>query len=264
MIDEFSGPYSFLSNFYLRVKMLRPFFPFYGSKWRTASLYGDPRGSTVVEPFAGSAGFSVFWECDDVWLFDIDPVIVGVWDYLIKATKFDFANLPLLSPGQSITDFNISQEAKWLIGFWLNRGSSTPKLTLTEFSARSDKGQMVWGQKAKNRLMEQAGRIKTWRVSQSSYVNIDSCQFGQSCYWFVDPPYVEKGRYYKHRIAACDYSGLADWCKHLPGYGCVCENTGAGWLPFENLSNAKSMRGRSLESVYWIGYNPCSSTNSND
>ena len=39
---------------------MRPLFPFYGSKWRDAKRYGAPVFGHVVEPFAGSAGYSCY------------------------------------------------------------------------------------------------------------------------------------------------------------------------------------------------------------
>ena len=39
---------------------MRPFFGFYGGKWRDAPKhYPFPEHDTIVEPFAGSAGYSV-------------------------------------------------------------------------------------------------------------------------------------------------------------------------------------------------------------
>jgi site-specific DNA-adenine methylase len=34
---------------------LRPFFTFYGGKWRAAPFYDAPTHGHIVEPFAGSA-----------------------------------------------------------------------------------------------------------------------------------------------------------------------------------------------------------------
>jgi hypothetical protein len=39
---------------------LRPFFSYYGAKWGLGRHYSAPAHWTVVEPFAGSAGYSLF------------------------------------------------------------------------------------------------------------------------------------------------------------------------------------------------------------
>lgn len=66
---------------------LKPLWPFYGSKWRDAKRYGKPCGDLVIEPFAGSAGYSTFWAPKRVMLFDVDPYVVGVWRYLLSVSQ---------------------------------------------------------------------------------------------------------------------------------------------------------------------------------
>ena len=97
--------------------MLKPFFPFYGSKWRDAKRYAGPLTELVIEPFAGSAGYSTFYEPQQVLLNDVDPIICGVWDYLIKASMQEILKLPDLEVGQSVDSLDLPQEARWLIGF---------------------------------------------------------------------------------------------------------------------------------------------------
>ena len=60
-------------------------------------------------------------------LVDKYHVIVGIWNYLIQATKADILALPDLKTGDNVDTFNISQEEKWLIGFCINGGSAQPK-----------------------------------------------------------------------------------------------------------------------------------------
>ena len=38
---------------------MKPFFRYYGGKWRDCAKYPPPQFDTIVEPFAGSAGYSV-------------------------------------------------------------------------------------------------------------------------------------------------------------------------------------------------------------
>ena len=38
---------------------LKPFFSYFGGKWRTAKHYPGPSRDLIIEPFAGSAGYSV-------------------------------------------------------------------------------------------------------------------------------------------------------------------------------------------------------------
>jgi hypothetical protein len=53
---------------------MRPFFPYYGSMWNRARYYPAPAHDVVNEPFAGGAGYSLFYDCRRVNLFDFrDP-----------------------------------------------------------------------------------------------------------------------------------------------------------------------------------------------
>lgn len=226
--------------------MIRPLFPFYGSKWREARRY-PAASDLVIEPFAGSAGYSLWHEPAKVELYDVDPIIVGVWQYLIGVQSAEILRLPDLEPGQSVDELPewIPQEARWLIGFWLNRGSSQPKKTQTAFSRRVDRQQLVWSERARQRIAAEVHRVDHWEIVHCSYEAIMP-RVGAT--YFVDPPYVEKGRYYRYRDV--DYAGLAQWCSSCPGDLIVCEQEGADWLPFSSLASIKSTKGRSSEVVY--------------
>jgi site-specific DNA-adenine methylase len=229
-------------------QVTHPLFPFYGSKWRDARRYPAP-GDLVIEPFAGSAGYSLWHAPARVELYDVDPIVVGVWSYLLRVTPRELLALPDLEPGQSTDDLALPQEARWLIGFWLNRGSATPKKTQTAYSRRTDRAQLVWSQRARERLASEVESVRHWRVEQRSYQNVP---LREDATYFVDPPYVEKGRYY--RCNHVDHAAVGAWVRALPGRAVVCENVGADWLPFRPLASIKSTRGRSDEAVYTQGY----------
>lgn len=230
---------------------MKPLFPFYGSKWRAAKLYGAPKSTLVVEPFAGSAGYSIFWEPQRVALFDTDENIVQVWQYLIRAAPAEILALPDLEPEQTTDDLDVPPEAKLLIGFWLNRGSATPKKSQTAFSRRTERSQLVWSARARQRIAAETPKVRHWTICLGSY---DEASYA-GAHLFVDPPYVDKGRFYRKRLSATDYEHLAAWCKieatqnHLT----VCEGPGATWLPFSPLASLKSTKGRAEEFVWTAG-----------
>jgi hypothetical protein len=226
---------------------MRPLFPFYGSKWGQARRHGPP-ASHVIEPFAGSAGYSTYWEPSQVTLIDADPIIVGVWDYLIRATAEQILALPDLDIGQDVRDLGLPQEAEWFIGFWLNRGSASPKRTRTAYSSRTDRAQLTWGERARRRVAATVHKVDHWTVRLGDYGDAPR-DTEATC--FVDPPYVGKGRFY--RINTVDYPTLAAWSKSTPGHVIVCENVGANWLPFSPLAVTKSSRGFSHEAVWESG-----------
>ena len=144
-------------------------------------------------------------------------------------------------------DYPLPQEAKWLIGFWLNRGSAQPKKSRTAYSARTDKAQLNWGPRAKERIASQLPAIEGWSVSQGSY----DLAPNRDVTWFVDPPYGDKGKYYRHTFS--DFDRLGRWCESRQGQIIVCEAEGATWLPFTPLGSFKSSKGRVQEVVYTQG-----------
>jgi hypothetical protein len=103
---------------------LKLFFTFFGGKWRIAKYYPVPVHDTIVEPFAGSAGYSLHYPEKDVRLFDADSIICGVWDYLIRVSEGEIMALPPVV--KDVRELDVPQEAKWLIGFWLNKGTISP------------------------------------------------------------------------------------------------------------------------------------------
>lgn len=232
---------------------MRPFFPYYGSKWNSARYYSPPAYPHVIEPFAGSAGYSLFYDVAAVTLIDLDPVVVGVWHYLLNVSAAEILALPELPEvGDSVDQYTLPQEAKWLIGFWLNRGSAQPKKSRTAYSARTDKRQLNWGRAAKERIARQLPQVKGWRIWQGQYFQAPPVR----ATWFVDPPYGEKGRHYRFSTTCVDYDYLARWSRRQRGQVIVCENVGATWLPFTPLGSFKSLHGRSDEAVYTQHWGP--------
>lgn len=225
---------------------MRPFFPYYGSKWNIARHYPAPEHDLVVEPFAGAAGYATFYGARRAHLIDADPIIAGVWSYLLAVSAEEVLALPELPEvGDSVDNYTLPQEAKWLIGFWLNRGSAQPKKSRTAYSARTDRAQLNWGAKAKDRIARQLPGIAGWTIEEGSYAG---CASGGAATWFVDPPYGDKGRYY--RVPFSDFDHLGTWCRDRRGLLIACEGAGATWLPFSALGSFKSSKGRATEVAY--------------
>lgn len=223
---------------------MRPLFPYYGSKWRDARRYPASHNGTVIEPFAGSAGYSTWYAPSRVLLYDIDPIVYGVWSFLLGSSEINILSLPDLDEGMSVDDLNVCPEAKWFIGFWLNRGSSQPKKTKTAFSSRTERGQLVWSERARERVASDLKYLRGWSVYNHAY---DAAPVYDATY-FVDPPYADKGKYYRYNVV--DYTALAKWCRSAPVPMIVCEQEGADWLPFTPLASIKSTKGVSHEVVW--------------
>lgn len=231
---------------------LRPFFGFYGGKWRDAlKHYEPPRHQTVVEPFAGSAGYSVRYADRKVVLGEIDEVIFGVWQYLIHASATEIRSIPDLQAGQTVSDLKIPQEARWLVGFWLNRGASRPRVGPSAWMRQAIRPGSFWGERVRETIASQVEGIRHWRVYNCSYEEIGRYVRGGAT-WFIDPPYQHQGKHYHHGAEGIDFAFLGDWCRTRTGQVIVCENEGANWLPFRTLADVKTTRAasRSVEVVW--------------
>ncbi len=211
------------------------FFPFYGAKFQWALKYPAPEHSVIIEPFAGAAGYSLRYHDARVALNDADPVITGVWDYLIHSSEQDIQALPLLEPGGDARSLNVCQEARWLIGFWVNPGSATPKHIMTTYSAYPPgdprhRATRTWGAAIRERIARQKPLIAHWTIRLGDYRELAPAR---DATWFIDPPYQHAGRHY--RIAVKDYDSLSAYARSRQGQVIACESTGATWLPFSPL-----------------------------
>lgn len=230
--------------------MLRPFFGFYGGKWRDAAKhYPSPKYGTIVEPFAGSAGYSLRYPSLDVRLYDVDPILVGVWDFLIRASESDVLSIPDVPMNGTVDDLPIAQEARWLVGFWLNRAPASPRKRPSAWMRSGIRPGSFWGDRVRSRLASQLKSIRHWRIEKCSYESVEN----RRATWFVDPPYQSAGKHYRFGSDRIDFGSLSDWCKSRSGQVVVCENEGSDWLPFESIARVKTTRRSRLshESV-WI------------
>lgn len=229
--------------------LIRPFFSYYGGKWRDALSYPAPLHDTIIEPFAGSAGYALRHHARKVVLCDTDEHIVGVWDYLINVSELELAALPDVGPEGTAT-LGVCQEARWLIGFWLNKGAAAPCKKPSSWMRSGRYPGSFWGHSVRLRIARQLYAIRHWRINLCSYH--DAPVDGQAT-WFVDPPYAVAGSHYRHGSGALDFAALGAWCRSRPGQTIVCENDGATWLPFRPLASVKTSRrlSRSAEAI-WV------------
>lgn len=215
---------------------MRPFISFFGAKWYHAKRYRAPSSGLVVEPFAGSAGFSVRHAVPEAILVEKDPVIAGVWKWLIESDAEDVMQLPMLEPGQHLDEIDAPEPAKNLIGFWLNKGHPTPCKTMSAWGRDPRYASQFWGPKIRSRIASQVEQISRWTVIEGDYTKAPDI----AADWFIDPPYYVKGHHYRCGSGGIDYAHLAQWCRHRRGRVQVCEQKGAEWLPFRELGRFKS------------------------
>lgn len=215
---------------------LKPFFSYFGGKYRAARLYPEPLYDVLCEPFAGSAGYSLRYPDRRVFLVDANPQVAGTWSYLIGATEREIKALPDLPYGVSVTELAVPQEARWLIGWWLNKGQGRPHISHSAWSRTGKFQNQFWGPQIRERIASQLQFIRHWRVKCGQYYETSNVP----ATWFVDAPYqYDGGHAYPASSRSIDYTDLASFCTSRAGQVIVCEGAAATWLPFERLYDGK-------------------------
>lgn len=220
---------------------LKPFFSYYGGKFRFGPRYPAPEFPLIVEPFAGSAGYSVRHFRRRVLLCDAYEPIAAIWRYLIEVPAERILSLPLIEPGQTVDDLaGLSDVERWLIGFRVNSGAAAPCNRPSKWMRDKPMGGEFWNTASRRRIAEQVGAIRHWDAVHGDYRDLPDVE----ATWFIDPPYQNAGKHYKHGSAGFDFDELGEWCRSRRGQVIVCENDGADWLPFRPFMRAKATAGR--------------------
>jgi site-specific DNA-adenine methylase len=218
-------------------------FSYYGSKSKVVDLYPSPKFGKIIEPFAGSARYSLKYFDREVLLVDKYQVIVDVWHYLQQASPADILKLPKIQKGEKVSDYKVSEiEAKFL-GFLVQGGQGQPRNstgTLDGINVERDL----------RNIAKQLHKIRHWKIVCQDSVTIENTE----ATWFIDPPYQFGGEYqYKFGNKQIDFRALGEWCKSRNGQIIVCENTKADWLPFYPM---RPMRGtiQTTTEAIWSNY----------
>jgi len=197
-------------------------FSYYGSKSKIVDCYPPPKYGKIIEPFAGSARYSLKYWQNDVLLVDKYELITKLWKWLKNCNENDILKLPKLKKGDDVRLLDLTQEEKWLLGFSCQAGISAPA-NIT--SAMGEQNSKTFLRNIANNLY----KIKHWEIRQGSYEEIENME----ATWFIDPPYKFGGHSYKESNKNIDFDKLAIWCRNRNGQAIVCENTKANWLPFK-------------------------------
>ena len=212
-------------------------FYYYGRRKQIAHQYPSPQHLHIVEPFAGSAAYSMYWAEQgigrDVTLIDKSEVVATIWNYLLSAKETDIQNLPAFTTGDNLNDYKqLSRAERFLIGFHINPGSAVPKLTVSKAS-RWEAGRKY--------IIKTLPLVRHWTFIHGDYLDYAEASIAT---WFIDPPFQRGGSHYQHQIN--DYSVLGNWVQSRCGQVIVCEAEPATWLPFEDLGSVVNNGGLNL------------------
>ena len=224
-------------------------FYYYGAKSRYAGRYRPPDHRIVVEPFAGSAGYSVYHlvkkNIDGAILVEKDPRVVELWGRLLSMSPAEVLALKPPDPGERTTDF-----------LWMTLAASNAlaKIPGYSFSVRAAATAQTMLVRIARLLPHVQGKLI---VIEGDYTQAPDIR----ATWFIDPPYQSTGVHPLSRgngyargcdTAAMDYEALAAFCRSRRGTVIACEYEGATWLPFQHLHNGyNSIGNKKVAEVVW-------------
>jgi len=215
-------------------------FSYYGSKSKIVKYYPPPKFDKIIEPFAGSARYSLKYWQKDITLADKYDKIIKIWKWLQNATIQDINNLPEPSYKQSIDEFNITEDEKLVMGFMVAGAIASPQKIVQKFSnIKNDK----------KRIISHLNKIKHWNIIHCDYRDL----MNNEQTWFIDPPYQFGGEHYHESNKNIDYNKLSNWCKSRNGQIIVCENSKANWLPFNPMIKLSGAYSKTTE-VIWSNH----------
>ena len=231
---------------------LRPFWRYYGGKFRAAPRYPTPEHNTIIEPFAGGAGYSLRYPDLRVILVEKYPVVAEMWRYLIHVSEEEIRRIPVNPRSIDELPAWVPLPARHLIGWWFNNAVASPRTTLSAGRIKlAEMGRKMegWTEATRDRVASQLRAIRHWEIIEGDYTDAPYVE----ATWFVDPPYNNAvGRHYKHGPDRIDYAALGEWCQNRPGQVLVCENEGAKWLPFRPFVTLKAgVNGKGSHEVLW-------------
>jgi site-specific DNA-adenine methylase len=210
-------------------------FYYYGSKSKIAKYYPKPKYDTIVEPFAGSAAYSLLYRNKRVILNEKDRIIYDIWNWLINSPSScgDIFEHMDLYENQDIRELNISEPHRNFLGFLINRGSVQPCNIVQKWSCQvpSRPGYASTVNFALKRALKILPEIRHWEIKFGDYSQLENAE----ATWFIDPPYSSSG--FRYKTNDVDYNILSDFCSNRNGQIIVCEQNGSDWLDFQPFMN---------------------------
>jgi site-specific DNA-adenine methylase len=219
-------------------------FSYYGSKSKIVNYYPPPKHKLIIEPFAGSARYSLKYWRNDILLVDKYPVVIEVWKYLQQCTPADILKLPKPLIGDDLRKYEqLSEIEKKFMGFIVQAAQGKPANTVTKMSAFYANTSDI-----RDQIAGELYKIKHWVIMQGCYKDIPN----DTCTWFIDPPYQYGGQHqYKFNNKSINFEHLAEWCKTRNGQAIVCENTKADWMPFKPMVELQGAANTNTTEAIW-------------
>jgi hypothetical protein len=189
-----------------------------GRKGRAASSYPRPEYPIVIEPFAGSMGYTLRHRPAYAIGIERDSQTYELWHRLTSMTAAEIRDFPSPVVGKRSYD-------RWVIQAARTDFSGVRYRTVTPFMAAKFEAQRRMA------LRHHAYARRSVIYRHGDYTEAPDIE----ATWFIDPPYVGVTNGYVHGPGDIDYDELAQWCLSRRGQVIICEGPDAEWLPFRHL-----------------------------
>ena len=218
-------------------------FSYYGSKSKIVDYYPPPKHKKIIEPFCGSARYSLKYWQNDVLIMDKSENLINVWKWLQQCSKNDILKLPKLTTGLDIRKIELSEIERTFLSYLV--ASGRPSNIVTKFMDYDNGNQKVY-----KRIADSLELIRHWEIKLGSYDELENVE----ATWFIDPPYMFGGEHYKESNKNIDFAKLAEWCKNRNGQTIVCENMKADWLDFKPLTKIQGACQTNTTEAIWSNH----------
>lgn len=217
---------------------------YYGAKTNIAHLYPPPKYGKIIEPFAGTARYSLKYWDREILLVDKYEVLINIWKWLQKCSPNDLLKLrKKWKIGDRIDEIKFDcDEQKNLLGFLITTAEA-PRNQVTSWIGDPTRDRINY---SITRIANNLHKIRHWKIDCKDFKEIEN----QQATWFIDAPYEKGGHSYKHSNKKIHFGDLAQWCKERVGQIIVCESGQASWLNFIPLAKQKIRTGFQKE-IFW-------------
>jgi site-specific DNA-adenine methylase len=213
---------------------------YYGSKSKIINYYPPPKYNKIIEPFAGSARYSLKYWDREILLIDKYKEVIDIWKWLQHCSTNDIKSLPILKPGTDLRSINLSKEELKFMRWQISTAAFSPVWIVTSMQNEEKQKRQL------RNIINNLHKIRDWEIVHGDYRDMKN----EEATWFIDPPYQFGGHKYKEGNNKINFNELGEWCKSRKGQIIVCENTNADWLPFKTMKKLIGANKKSVECIW--------------
>ena len=144
-------------------------FSYYGSKSKIVNLYPKPKFDKIIEPFAGSARYSLKYFDKDILLIDMYDILIDVWHYLQNVKEIELLKLTKLKLKYRLSDIIDKNTIEYkFLGYLTQAGQGKPSDTLSSMR------DIDYFKFQISNIAKQLYKIRHWIIIKDDYKNLQN------------------------------------------------------------------------------------------